>query len=73
MLLSDLKEEQSGVVIHINASSAFANRLRDMGFNEGERVKCVKRAVLSSPVLYNTKSSNIALRCTDAAKIEVRL
>ena len=73
MLLYDLKEGQSGIISNINIDSAFAGRLRDMGFCEGERAVCVKRAALRSPVLYNVKGSNIALRKTDAVMLEVEL
>ena len=71
MLLCDLKENETGAIIRINLGGAFADRLRDMGFCEGERVECVRRAVLSSPILYRVKGSEIALRKTDAAAIEV--
>jgi len=73
MFLSDLKENQSAVIVLSENESAFGRRLCDMGFCEGERVLCVKRSVFGSPVLYRVKDSNAALRKADAKRIEVIL
>ena len=43
-----------------------------MGFCEGEKVTCVKRAVLNTPVLYGIKGSLVSLRKSEAIKIEVK-
>ena len=72
MLLYDLKEKQTARITKINAQQAFALRLRDMGFCEGEEVACLKKALLASPVLYRVKGSQIALRKVDAKRIEVK-
>lgn len=73
MFLSDLKENQSAKIIYINSETPFGRRLCDMGFCKGERVLCVKKAVFNSPILFNVKGSNIALRREDAKRIEVGL
>lgn len=73
MFLSDLKENQSGVISSVDFDSAFSGRLGDMGFTVGERVVCVKKAVFSSPVLYNVKGANISLRTCDAKRIGVEV
>ena len=71
MLLCDMKEKQSARIAEINAAEPFASRLRDMGFCEGESIVCVRKAVLTSPILYGVKGSQIALRKADARLIEV--
>ena len=73
MLLSDLKENQSATVLKNSISCNFGRRLRDMGFVEGEKVICIRKALFSSPILFSVKGSRIALRKKDAEKIEVRL
>ncbi len=71
MFLSDVKEGKSAVISGLNFNSEFKVRLRDMGFCEGERVCCIKKALLRSPILYCVKDSSIALRKIDAGRIEV--
>ncbi len=71
MLLYDLKEGQSGKLTALLFDTKLSERLRDMGFCEGEEIMCVKKAVFKSPVLYRVKGSLIALRKAEAEKIEV--
>ena len=73
MFLSELKENQSGVVEFCESETAFGRRLCDMGFRKGERVLCVKRGVFKSPIVYGVCGSLVALRKADADKIEVVL
>ena len=73
MFLSELKENRSAVIAGSKASGAFADRLADLGFRKGERVLCVKRSLLSSPILYCVNGSFVALRKKDASSIEVVL
>lgn len=71
MLLDELKENQTGYIASLNIEGSFAKRLRDMGFCEGEEIKCIRRSALNSPVLYEIKGSRIALRRDINRKIEV--
>ena len=71
MFLSDIKEGKYAVIRSLNFNGEFRVRLRDMGFCEGEKVRCLKRALLKSPILYRVKDSSIALRRVDAERIEV--
>ena len=71
MFLYELKEGQRAEISELFAEGEFSSRLRDMGFCEGEEIMCVKKAVFKSPVLYRVKGSLVALRKTEAEKIEV--
>lgn len=71
MFLSDIKEGKTAVISGLHFNSEFKVRLRDMGFCEGEKVSCIKKALLHSPILYRVKDSSIALRRVDAGRIEV--
>ena len=73
MFLSDLKENQSAVIVFSDNKTRFEERLCDMGFRKGEKVLCVKRGLFSSPVIYSVGGSRVALRRADAKKIEVVL
>lgn len=71
LFLSDMRENQLGVISAINFSNSFSKRLADMGFSKGEKVECIKISTFSSPILYRVKGSNIALRRVDAKRIGV--
>ncbi|MFR5876940.1 MAG: FeoA family protein [Eubacterium sp.] len=73
MFLSDMKEGQTGVISAVNFDNSFKTRLNDMGFCDGESVICIKRSVMSSPILYRVKGAGVALRKSDAKHIEVVL
>ncbi len=73
MFLYDLKEGQSAELKALLFDKKLSERLRDMGFCEGERVTCIKRAAFKSPVLYRVKGSLVALRKTEAQRIEAVL
>jgi ferrous iron transport protein A len=71
MYLSDMREGQVGVISAVNCDKIFKIRLNDMGFCNGESVKCLKKSVMSSPILFLVKGTSIALRKKDAMQIEV--
>lgn len=71
MYLSDVPVGSQAVISSLDFSPLFSKRLRDVGFCEGDDVTCVRRALLSSPILYYTKGSFVALRKSDAGRIGV--
>lgn len=71
MFITDMCEGQSGIITALDFDKEFCTRLNDLGFCKGEKIVCVKKALLSSPILYQVKGSNIALRKNDADRIEV--
>jgi ferrous iron transport protein A len=48
-------------------------RLLDLGLVPGTRVEVVRRSPLQDPVLYRFRSTQMALRNSDAAWVQVRL
>ena len=71
MFLYDLCENHTGIISELKVVDDFAVRLREMGFCEGETVRCLKFSVFKSPVLSHIKGSDIALRKSDAMRIGV--
>lgn len=71
MFLSELKDGQSGVISSINADAAFSRRLAEMGFTDGETVRCICRSAFNSPILYGVKGSSVALRKSDAKRVVI--
>ena len=73
MFLSELADGQSGVISSLNFNADFARRLSDMGFCEGERVMRLCSGAFGSPILFLAKDSAVALRKSDAERVEVTL
>ena len=76
MRLSDLPKGAPAVVDRVDdahADDLIAQRLRDLGFVEGEPVRVVARGPLGAdPILIQIGSTRFALRRTEAARISVR-
>ena len=77
MRLSDLPKGASAVVERvedIQPHDPIAQRLRDLGFVEGERVRLVARGPIGAdPVLIQIGSTRFALRRSEAARVTVRV
>ena len=77
MLLNELALGQTASVVSVDdayPSDAIAQRLRDLGFVNGELVKIRAVGPLGAePILVNIASSQFALRRNEAARIHICL
>lgn len=77
MRLSDLPKGATAVVDRVDdahASDPIAQRLRDLGFVEGEPVRVVALGPLGAdPILIQIGSTRFALRRKEAARVMVRV
>jgi ferrous iron transport protein A len=75
--LSDLPKGASAVVERVDdvhPNDPIAQRLRDMGFVEGEQVRLVARGpVGADPLLIQIGSTRFALRRSEAARVTVQV
>lgn len=71
MHLSQMKENDTAVIKKIEQESDFARRFFDMGFVEGNKVKCLNIGLKGTPIAYLICGSKIALRKKDASRIRV--
>ena len=71
--LSDLKEQEEGVIMHIGGSGAFKTRISEMGFVKGQKILVVKNAPLKDPIEYNIMGYEVSLRRSEASLIEVSM
>jgi ferrous iron transport protein B len=69
--LSDLKEQERGVITRIEGSGAFKTRISEMGFVKGQEVAVVKNAPLRDPIEYNIMGYDVSLRRREAENIFV--
>lgn len=71
MTLSQMKENESGLITDINFCASAQRRFFDMGFISGQRVSCTNIGLSGSPIAYQIRGSKIALRKKDADRIGV--
>ena len=71
MRLSDLKDNECGIITRVLGRGAFRKRITEMGFVKGKKVTVVKNAPLKDPIEYNLLGYNISLRRSEASLIEI--
>jgi len=71
MKLSELTDNQEGIIIKVQGYGAFRKRITEMGFIKGKKVTVIKNAPLRDPVEYNIMGYQVSLRRSEAALIEV--
>ena len=69
--LSDLQNNEIGVITKISGHGAFRKRITEMGFVKGKVVKVIKNAPLQDPIEYEIMNFRISLRRSEARLIEV--
>ena len=69
--LDELHTEEEGTIVKILGNGAFRQRLLEMGFLPGTKVKVIRYAPLEDPVEYEVKGYHVALRHEEAAKVLV--
>lgn len=71
MKLSQLKDNDIGVIVKVRGYGSFRKRITEMGFIKGKEVKVIKNAPLKDPVEYEIMDYNVSLRRSEARLIEV--
>lgn len=71
MTLDDLKTGEEGVIVKVLGNGAFRQRLLEMGFLPGSKVRVIRYAPLEDPVEYEVKGYHVALRHEEAARVLV--
>ena len=71
MLLSEMKEGQTGTVTRIGGENSLRRRILEMGILKGSEVYVEKYAPLKDPIELIIKGAHISLRVQEAAQIAV--
>lgn len=71
--LTDLHDNDEGVITKVSGQGAFRKRITEMGFVKGKTVKVIKNAPLQDPIEYEIMGYNISLRRSEASLISVSL
>jgi len=72
LTLADLHPGECARITAIGGPAAIQERLRDLGFVEGEQVRMVKTAPLADPAEYCVQGIDVGLRRNEAEQIQVR-
>jgi Fe2+ transport system protein FeoA len=71
VLLSELKEGQSGRIVRVGGNSVLRRRIFEMGIIKGSEFTIEKYAPLKDPLELIIKGYHISLRVEEAAQITV--
>lgn len=71
MLLSEMKEGNSAIVVKVGGTGALRRRILEMGILKGSHLHVEKYAPLKDPLELIVKGSHISLRVEEAAQIQV--
>jgi ferrous iron transport protein A len=73
MTLDEIKPDQECEIVDTTSGGIMEQRLLDMGFIPGTRIKVIRNAPLVDPVEFFLKGYNISLRHSEAKQVEVIL
>jgi len=71
--LSELKKEQQANVVKVNATGELKQRLASFGLLKGAKIKIVDCSLAKSTIEVMVDSTLLALRKSEADKIEVEV
>ncbi|MGQ9846616.1 MAG: ferrous iron transport protein B [Bacteroidales bacterium] len=71
MLLTDLKPGEKAFIIRVKGRGSFRKRILEMGFVKGKVVEYMQQAPLNDPIAFKIMESEVSLRKSEAALIEV--
>ena len=71
MLLSEMKEGQTGIIVRVGGNGALRRRVLEMGLTRGTKIYVEKYAPLKDPLELIIKGYHISLRVEEAANITV--
>lgn len=69
--LSDLMNNERGIITKVIGHGAFRKRITEMGFVKGKTVRVIKNAPLQDPIEYEIMDSRVSLRRSEANLIEI--
>ncbi|MEA3279312.1 MAG: FeoA family protein [Thermodesulfobacteriota bacterium] len=71
MLLSEMKEGQTGIIVHVGGNGILRRRILEMGLINGAEIYVEKYAPLKDPLELIVKGYHVSLRVDEAAQITV--
>ncbi len=69
--LASLQPGDTATIVAIHAEEALHQRLLALGFRSGKQVELIRRASFSGPLQVRLGTTDVLLRCSEAAKISI--
>lgn len=70
MRLDRLKPGRTARITDMRVEGSLGRRLAELGMTRGATVRLVRRAPLGDPIEYVVRGAHIAIRASDAARVE---
>ena len=71
MTLDEIQTNKVAIIKEINAQGMLLQKLYDMGFIEGNKIKMIRKSPLSDPIEIEVLAYHISLRIQEAKSIKV--
>ena len=71
MRLSEMKENQTAIIVRVGGNGALRRRILEMGILKGSEIYVEKYAPLKDPIELIVKGYHVSLRVEEAAQIMV--
>ena len=71
MRLSEMKENQTAIIVRVGGNGALRRRILEMGILKGSEIYVEKYAPLKDPIELIVKGYHVSLRVGEAAQIMV--
>lgn len=71
MTLDEIQTNKNAVIQEVNATGMLLQKLYDMGFIEGSKIKLIRKSPLNDPIEVEILSYHISLRIQEAKSIKV--
>ena len=71
MRLSEMKENQTAIIVRVGGKGALRRRILEMGILKGSEIYIEKYAPLKDPIELIVKGYHVSLRVEEAAQIMV--
>lgn len=71
IVLADLNENESGIVISVNSEPKMKRHLIEMGVTPGSLITLKRKAPLGDPFLFIVMDYRLSIRCSEAKNIVI--
>ena len=71
MRLSEMKENQTAIIVRVGGNGALRRRILEMGILKGSEIYVEKYAPLKDPIELIVKGYHVSLRVEEASQITV--
>ncbi len=69
MTVADMKQGTEACVSELQGETSFQDRLRDLGFLPGTKIRLIRKSFLGDPLEVRLRGYHLAIRKSDAKKI----